>query len=232
MIGERLHELQIALETAARHCGRNPAGVKLIAVSKRFPVSAIREAVSAGQLLFGENYLQEAAEKRALLPADVHLHLIGHLQSNKAKAAASIFSMIHTIDRQKIAAALNRHLQEEQRQMPVLVQVNTGRDPKKAGVLPEHAEQLLRQMAQLPNLLVSGLMTMPPFNDDPEQSRPCFRELRHLAEKFERLGLFNVDNAPELSMGMSHDYRIAIEEGATMIRVGTAIFGERHFFST
>ncbi|MBE0583275.1 MAG: YggS family pyridoxal phosphate-dependent enzyme, partial [Desulfofustis sp.] len=168
MIGERLHKLHLALETAARQCGRDPSEIKLMAVSKRFPVSAMMEAVSAGHLLFGENYLQEAAEKRALLPADVHLHLIGHLQSNKAKAAASIFSMIHTIDRQKIAAVLNRHLQEEQRQMPVLIQVNTGRDPKKAGVLPEHTEQLLREVAQLPNLRASGLMTMPPFNEDPE----------------------------------------------------------------
>jgi PLP dependent protein len=228
MIDQRLQELRTALATVARQCGRDPAGIKLIAVSKRFPVAAMLEAHGAGQTVFGENYLQEAAEKRALLPADVELHLIGHLQSNKAKAAAALFTMIHTIDRFKIAAALSRYLEEEQRHLDVLVQVNVGRDPNKAGVLPEDAEALLGRLTALPNLHVMGLMTMPPYDDDPEQSRPCFRELRRLAETFDRLGLFAADAAPELSMGMSHDYHVAIEEGATMIRIGTAIFGERH----
>jgi PLP dependent protein len=228
MIDQRLQELRTALATVARQCGRDPAGIKLIAVSKRFPVAAMLEAHGAGQTVFGENYLQEAAEKRALLPADVELHLIGHLQSNKAKAAAALFTMIHTIDRFKIAAALSRYLEEEQRHLDVLVQVNVGRDPNKAGVLPEDAEELLGRLTALPNLHVMGLMTMPPYDDDPEQSRPCFRELRRLAETFDRLGLFAADAAPELSMGMSHDYHVAIEEGATMIRIGTAIFGERH----
>lgn len=228
MISQRLSEVRTALATAARQCGRDPAGIKLIAVAKRFPVSAMLEAVAAGQSLFGENYLQEAAEKRAVLPAEVELHLIGHLQSNKAKAAAALFTMIHTIDRVKIAASLNRHLEEEQRCLDVLVQVNVGRDPNKAGVLPGDAEGLLRRLAPLSNLRVKGLMTMPPYDDDPELSRPHFRELHRLGERFERLGLFAADTAPELSMGMSHDYRVAIEEGATMIRIGTAIFGERH----
>ncbi len=228
MIDQRLHELRTALATVARQCGRDPAGIKLIAVSKRFPVAAMLEAHDAGQTVFGENYLQEAGEKRALLPADVELHLIGHLQSNKAKAAATLFTMVHTIDRFKIAAALSRYLEEEQRCLDVLVQVNVGRDPNKAGVLPEDAEELLGRLAPLPNLHVMGLMTMPPYDDDPEQSRPCFRELRRLAESFDRLGLFAAGAAPELSMGMSHDYHVAIEEGATMIRIGTAIFGERH----
>ena len=228
MIDQRLHKLRTALATAARRCGRDPAGIKLIAVSKRFPVAAMLEARASGQTVFGENYLQEAAEKRALLPTDVELHLIGHLQSNKAKAAAALFTMIHTIDRFKIADALNRHLEEEQRRLDVLVQVNVGRDPKKAGVLPEDTEALLGRLTALSSLRVMGLMTMPPYDDAPEQSRPCFRELRRLAETFDRRGLFAADAAPELSMGMSHDYRVAIEEGATMIRIGTAIFGERH----
>jgi pyridoxal phosphate enzyme (YggS family) len=228
MIGRRLQELRTELAAVARQSGRDPAEIKLIAVSKRFPVAAILAARAAGQTVFGENYLQEAAEKRDLLPDDVELHLIGHLQSNKAKAAATLFTMIHTIDRFKIGAALNRYLEKEQRHLDVLVQINVGRDPNKAGVLPENAEALLGRLATLPNLHVMGLMTMPPYNKDPELSRPCFRELRRLAETFQRLGLFAADAAPELSMGMSHDYRIAIEEGATMIRIGTAIFGERY----
>ncbi len=228
MIGRRIQEIRTELATAARRSGRDPAGIKLIAVSKRFPVEAILAARAAGQTVFGENYLQEAADKRALLPDDVELHLIGHLQSNKAKAAATLFTMIHTIDRFKIAAALNRYLEEEQRHLNVLVQINVGRDPNKAGVLPEDAEALLDRLATLPNLRVMGLMTMPPYNEDPELSRPCFRELHRLAETFRQLGLFAAGAPPELSMGMSHDYRIAIEEGATMIRIGTAIFGERY----
>lgn len=227
MIHEQLARLRADIEKTARQCGRDPAAIKLVAVSKRFPVAAINEAVAAGQKLFGENYLQEAADKRSVLPADVRLHLIGRLQSNKAKTAATVFSMIETIDRLKIASALDRHLQDLNRRMDVLVQVNIGLDPNKSGVLPEQAETLLSQLTVLPSLQVKGLMTMPPYHPDPEKSRPYFRKLRLLAEDLGRHGLFAIDSFPELSMGMSHDYRIAIEEGATIIRIGTAIFGER-----
>ncbi len=227
MIAARLQQIRDDIATTARRCGRNPADITLVAVSKRFPVSAIGAAIAAGQWVFGENYLQEAAEKRPLLPAGVRLHLIGHLQSNKAKLAATLFDMIETIDRLKIAAALDRHLGELGRRLDVLVQVNIGNDPKKSGVAPEQAASLIDAIRQLEHIRVTGLMTMPPLHDDPERSRPYFRDLRLLAEELQRSRRFD-GTAPELSMGMSNDYRIAIEEGATLVRIGTAIFGERH----
>ncbi|BDD86734.1 YggS family pyridoxal phosphate-dependent enzyme [Desulfofustis limnaeus] len=227
MIAARLLALHRQIEATAVQCGRDPSRIKLVAVAKRFPVEAILEAYAAGQRLFGENYLQEAAAKHARLPASAELHLIGHLQSNKAKTAAALFAMIETIDRLKIAQALNRHLQDQQRRMAILVQVNIGRDANKAGVLPEAAEDLLRALQDLSHLQIKGLMTIPPWCEDPEDSRPFFRDLRRLAEHLQQKGLFTGPGDYELSMGMSHDFTVAIEEGATIIRVGTAIFGER-----
>jgi len=226
MIKNNLRTIQENITQTALNCGREPSEIKLVAVSKRFPVEAILEAHAAGQILFGENYLQEALDKKKIVKNRVRLHFIGHLQSNKARAAAEIFDMIETIDRLKIAAALNRHLQQMDKKLDILIQINIGYDSGKSGVLPEHSETLLKEMRGLSNLRVKGLMTMPPFTEDLVKTRTFFSDLRNLAGKLQKMELLPETHV-ELSMGMSSDYQIAIEEGATLIRIGTAIFGQR-----
>ncbi|MBU0960755.1 MAG: YggS family pyridoxal phosphate-dependent enzyme, partial [Proteobacteria bacterium] len=211
----------------ARNCGRDPATVKLVAVSKHHPSASIVEAIAAGQHLFGENYIQEAADKRQAIGDNAAFHFIGHLQSNKAKLAAELFTMIETIDRYKLAKALDSHLEKLDKTLDILIQVNIGRDPKKSGILAEEAKDLLKQIASLSRLRPKGLMTMPPFTVDHTESRNYFKSLRLLAFELGEQGLFYDNESIELSMGMSHDFAVAIEEGATLIRIGTAIFGER-----
>ena len=227
MIQENLHKIRETISEVASHCNRNPEDIRLVAVSKRFPVEVMREAIAAGQMIFGENYIQEAVQKKNLLGEVVKLHFIGNLQSNKAKFAVDTCSMVETVDRLKIAKAMNRYLEETERSLDVLIQVNIGFDQNKSGVSPDESETLLKKIRDLPRLRVRGLMTMPPFMDDPEAVRPFFRDLRRLSEKMEDKGLLGDHGKTELSMGMSHDYQVAIEEGATLIRVGTAIFGQR-----
>ena len=226
MIKDNLAAIRENIRRTALACGRDPKQVKIVAVSKRFPVEAIIEARDSGQLLFGENYLQEAAEKKELLKDSVTFHFIGHLQSNKTRIAAEIFDMIETVDRLKIAAALNRHLQQLNKKLDVLIQVNIGYDTVKSGVLPENAETLIREINGLKNLRPKGLMTMPPFTENPAETRGYFRDLRCLAGELQSKELLPETDV-ELSMGMSADYPLAIEEGATLIRIGTAIFGRR-----
>ena len=226
MICANLEKIYAEIRNAAVNCNRDPGSVRLVAVSKRMPPETVTEAVQCGQLLFGENYLQEAAEKKELVP-QAQWHFIGHLQSNKAGTAAELFQMIETVDRLKIARALDRHADRLARKLDVLVQVNVGREPQKSGVLPEKAEELLNDLRSLPNLRIQGLMTMPPYGRTPEASRPWFRNLKQLADQLADQRLFYDNNKVELSMGMSGDFKIAIEEGATIIRVGTAIFGRR-----
>ena len=227
MIATNLATIRQTIASVARQCNRDPQDIQLVAVSKRFPADVITEAMEAGQLLFGENYIQEAELKKQEISPDARLHFIGHLQSNKAKIAATLFHMIETIDSFKLAQKLNNQLVKLGRTMDILVQVNIGQDSNKSGVLPENAEQLLRQLQPLRQLRVCGLMTMPPFTEDPEDARPYFRSLRSLSEVLKDKNLFSEGERVELSMGMSKDYHIAIEEGATLIRVGTAIFGQR-----
>jgi pyridoxal phosphate enzyme (YggS family) len=226
-IVENLKKLRHSIERAAFNCNRNPEDIKLVAVSKRFPISAIEAACAAGQVTFGENYIQEAVEKKQALGDRIQLHFIGNLQSNKAKLAALNCAMVETIDRPKIARSLHRHLDDIDRTMDILIQVNVGRDPNKSGVLASEAEALLVNLQKLSRLRPCGLMTMPPYTPDPEAARPYFKALRQLAETLRSRGLFSGIEKIELSMGMSHDFHIAIEEGATLVRVGTAIFGER-----
>ena len=227
MIADNLLHIRRHIITVADGCGRNPDTIRLVAVSKTFPVAAIKEAAASGQFLFGENYIQEAEKKFVELGEQVQLHFIGHLQSNKAHIGARIFQMIQTVDRLKLALALNRHLIQAGRSMDILIQVNIGRDENKSGISPEETEDLLKKISPLSNLRVMGLMTIPPFFEDPEKSRPSFRALRQLAEDLQDKKLFYDNTSVELSMGMSHDYPIAIEEGATLLRIGTAIFGDR-----
>lgn len=227
MIAENLETIRKTMADCARRCGRNPAEIRLIAVSKKIGVEAIREAIACGQFDFGENYIQEAEQKWQELGGKFNLHFIGHLQTNKARIAAGISSVIETVDSYKLAQALNRQLETLGKTLRILVQVNVGNDPNKSGVLAENAEGLLRQLRLLRQLQVAGLMTIPPLADDPEASRPHFRALRELAGELAGKGLFHDNDHVELSMGMSDDYPIAIEEGATLIRIGTAIFGPR-----
>jgi len=227
-VAENIETIRARIRAAATRVGRDPDSVRLVAVSKHQPLAAIREALAAGQVMFGENYLQEAQEKVAALGQGLVWHCIGHLQSNKARLAAEIFDCIETLDRLKLARALETRLTELGKSMPVLVQVNVGGEAQKAGVAPEKARQLCRELQKFPHLILQGLMTMPPFVADPEESRGCFRRLRLLGEELAAQGLLGRHGPVQLSMGMSGDFEVAIEEGATLVRVGTALFGERN----
>jgi pyridoxal phosphate enzyme (YggS family) len=227
MIAENLARIQQRLIAAAHHAGRDPREIKLVAVSKHFSVDLINEAFAAGQTIFGENYIQEVVEKKDILPGEISLHFIGHLQRNKAKLAAENCDVIETIDNYNLARTLNNHLLQANKTMEVLIQVNIANEAGKSGIAAELAHQLLTQMQDLSQLKVSGLMTIPPFSKEPEDSRPYFRSLRLLMDSLAARGLFGEMKPPQLSMGMSDDFHIAIEEGATIVRVGTAIFGKR-----
>jgi len=215
-LAERLTAVRERIARAAGKAGRNPADILLLAVTKVFPASVIREAYDQGLRDFGENYVQEfeqkAPEARAL--AGARFHLIGHLQSNKAKRAAELFDAIQTVDSTKLARRLN----EAGRPLEVMLEVKLSGEQAKSGATPEELPELIAGTRACQHLRLEGLMTMPPWSDDPERSRPYFRSLRELGE---RHGL------TQLSMGMSHDLEVAIEEGATCVRVGTALFGKR-----
>ena len=227
MIGDKLAKIMARLAAAARQAGRQPDEIKLVAVSKRVSWELIKQAADCGQLLFGENYIQEAQEKIPCLEKTLTWHFIGYLQSNKAKLAAQLFQVVETVDRIKLAQALDKHLAAMNKTMSILIQVNIGREPQKAGVLPERTGELIRQISPLKHLAIKGLMAMPPFEADPEKARPYFRQTRLLAEELRDQGLLPRQEPLELSMGMSGDFEVAIEEGATLVRVGTAIFGTR-----
>ena len=227
MISNNLRHIHEEIAAAARKAGRDPATIKLVAVSKRFSAEKIIEACEAGQFLFGENYIQEVVQKKPLLPQESRIHFIGNLQSNKAKIAAELCDMVETVDRKKLGVALNKHCAALGKTLEVLVQVNIGNDPHKSGVAREQTASLLRELNELSHLRVCGLMTIPPLTNTPEESRVYFRNLRLLAEELGTEGLFSNIDTPELSMGMSGDFDVAIEEGATIIRIGTAIFGQR-----
>ena len=226
-IVENIQHIQRRLLEACTRCGRDPAGVRLVAVSKTVEPERIREALAAGITLLGENYIQEAREKIPLLDnPQISWHYIGHLQSNKAKYAAALFDMLHSLGSLQLALALDREAAKLGKTLPVLVQVNVSGEETKHGCTPREAADLIAAAAGLEHLSVQGLMTMPPPADDPELSRPFFRALRMLRDEL-RQQRFGPGALPELSMGMSADFEIAIEEGATLIRVGTLLFGER-----
>ncbi len=223
-IAPNLEEVRGRIAAAARRAGRDPALVRLLAESKTVPLEQMRLAVAAGQLLFGENYLQEARPKIAALGPALSWHFIGHLQSNKAKAAMALFDVIHGVDRLKLAQALDSAAAATGARQEILIQVNLAGEASKSGAAPETVPGLLRELGRLPHLRVLGFMTLPPWLADPEAVRPYFRALRELRDRLEAsLGL----PLPELSMGMSGDFEVAVAEGATLVRVGTAIFGSR-----
>lgn len=223
-IGERLIAIRERMARAAERSGRDPRAVALVAVSKRVVAARLQEAVAAGQLLFGENYLQEAADKIAALPG-VGWHFIGGIQSNKAKQIAELFAVVETVDRLSVGQALEKHLSTLGKTLPVYLQVNIGREVQKSGVLPERLGELIVGMGECPHLQVTGLMAMPPYHPDPEASRGYFRQMKALADELLQAG--KVPQPFGLSMGMSADFEVAIEEGATLVRVGTALFGDR-----
>ena len=215
------------IQRTANACGRNPENIELIAVSKRQDSAKIRDAHECGQNIFAENYLQEARDKIPRCPPEICWHFIGHLQANKTAAAVDLFDMIQTVDRPKIVRRIQRHAEQIGKLQKILVQVNVGRERQKSGILPEETQPLLELINRQPNIMVQGLMTIPPWTDNPEQSRPYFRELRELSVVLAAKGLFADSRHVTLSMGMSGDFTVAIEEGATMVRVGTALFGPR-----
>ena len=213
-----LGRVQEAIARACARAGRSPDHVLLIAVSKTMDVERVRQAIAAGVAALGENRVQEAKEKIEALGRPVPWHLIGSLQTNKAKDAARLFDWIHSVDRLELAQELSRRAPGGERTLNVLLQVNLGDEPQKGGAAPAELKRLHDAVVGLPGLTVRGLMAIPPATEQPEQARPYFRRLRELRDE---LGL------EHCSMGMSADYEVAIEEGATMVRVGTAIFGAR-----
>ena len=217
----------ITARKTATTCGRNPETIRLVAVSKTIPSDKVREAIDAGVTILGENYIQEAKEKiKALSSYVVSWHFIGHLQSNKAKYAVRLFDLIHSMDSLKLARELDKQANKINKIQKVLIQVNIGAESSKSGVYKQDTIELVEAIGHLENLSVKGLMTMPPFFNAPEKVRPYFKALRQLASHIAAMNIDGVTMA-ELAMGMTSDFEVAVEEGATIVRVGTAIFGER-----
>jgi len=226
-VGARYGKVLAQVREAAERSGRPPDAVRLLAVTKTVSAEHILEAYQAGARLFGENYVQEGQGKVDALPRDAEWHMIGHLQSNKAKRAAELFTCVQSLDRPSLAAALEKAARARGLTLDVLIEVNTGSETTKSGADVQGAIELARRAADWPNLRLRGLMAIPPYCPDPEASRPHFRALRDLRDRMvSSLGL-PAGALATLSMGMSHDFAVAIEEGATLVRVGTAIFGER-----
>jgi pyridoxal phosphate enzyme (YggS family) len=199
-----------------------PSNVTLVAATKTRSVDEIKEAIKAGITIIGENYVQEA-ESKIELKGKVKIHGIGHLQTNKIKGAVDIFDMIETVDSVKVAKEIDKR---SSKQMPVLVELNIAKEASKSGVMPEKTIELINEISKLKNIKIKGLMTMAPYFDDPEKDRPYFKQMKQLFDKIKSMNIPNVD-MEILSMGMSDSYKVAIEEGATMVRIGTKIFGKR-----
>ncbi|MFH0881115.1 MAG: YggS family pyridoxal phosphate-dependent enzyme [Lentisphaerota bacterium] len=221
---ERLDRVKKRMEEACARAGRPLEDVRLVAVSKTMGPDQVREAVDCGLRLFGENKVQEAQAKIPRCPGQLVWHMIGHLQRNKAALAVELFDMIHSVDSLKLLTAIDRLAAEAGKRMPVLLEVNVSGEGSKYGLQPSAVPDLLREGNNLQCVTILGLMTMPPFTEDPEKARPHFRRLRELRDEWS--SSLNLP-LPELSMGMTHDFEVAIEEGATYVRVGTALFGER-----
>lgn len=221
-IGARLEVVRQRIADAASRVGRDPGDVELVAVSKTKTVAETAEAVAAGVEALGENYVQELLKKREAVGDTVRWHFIGHLQTNKVKYLVPFCELIHGVDSLKVAGEISKRAVKLERKQPVLIEVNLGGEDTKFGAGEQEALELAPNVAELPGVELRGLMTMPPYSDNPEDSRPQFARLRELAERLPE------ECCRELSMGMTGDFEVAIEEGATIVRVGTAIFGPRH----
>ncbi len=226
-IAENVAIIRNKMRSACLRVGRDPEDVRLVGVTKTVPPERVREGVDAGLTILGENYIQEAQGKvEALAGIHVSWHFIGHLQSNKAKIAARLFDCVHTIDSEKLARELDKQADKAGRRISVLLEVELGGENSKSGVEPETLVSLYRAASKLESLDVKGIMALPPFLDDPEEVRPYFRRLRELLDQL-RDASSRPEDLTELSMGMSNDFEVAIEEGSTLVRVGTALFGSR-----
>ncbi len=229
-IAANIVRIRERIAEAARRAGRNPADITLMGVSKTFPAESVREAYAAGIRVFGENRVQEFSGKSWDLHdlRDAEWHLIGHLQTNKAAKATELFTAIDSVDSSRLAEKLNAAAERMRKTVPVLIEINVGGEEAKSGIAPDsqELEQILLAAPQWKNLAVQGLMTVPPYAEDPEGARPYFRQLREIRDTITARHLPGV-SMNVLSMGMSHDFEVAIEEGSTCVRVGTAIFGDR-----
>ena len=224
---EILQRISRRIADAAIGCGRDPQSVRLVAVSKTVDAQRVAEAIIAGVTIVGENYIQEARDKfNALIDRPVGWHFIGHLQSNKAKYAVRMFDLIHSVDSLKLAIALDQAAKKNGKQQDVLIQVNISGEQSKSGTTQNDTVDLIRKASRLEHICIRGLMTMPPYYDEPELARPFFHQLARLRERIADQHIPGV-TMDELSMGMTGDFEVAIEEGATLVRIGTAIFGSR-----
>lgn len=228
MLKDNYAEVENKIAAACERAGRAREEVTLIAVSKTKPVEMIQEIYDLGQREFGENKVQELTAKYEVMAPDIHWHLIGHLQTNKVKYIVDKACLIHSVDSLKLAETISKEAGKKGVTVPILIEVNVAEEESKFGITTEETIALTEQIAALPNLTVKGLMTIAPFVDDPEENRPVFRKLRDLSVDITQKNIDNV-SMNVLSMGMTNDYEVAIEEGATLVRVGTGIFGERDY---
>ena len=228
MVAENYRYVLKKVEEACVRSGRDPKDVTLIAVSKTKPIEMIEEAMEAGARVFGENKVQELCDKYERLPKDLHWHLIGHLQRNKVKYIVDKAELIHSVDSLKLAEEISKEALKKNVEVNILIEVNVAEEESKFGVSVEETPALVKEIAKLPGIHIQGLMTIAPYTTDPEENRPVFRTLKKLAVDIKKK---NIDNVcmDVLSMGMTGDYQVAVEEGATLVRVGTGIFGERNY---
>ena len=228
MVRENLETVEANIRKACANAGRSRDEVTLIAVSKTKPVSMLMEAYDSGIRIFGENKVQEMCDKYEQMPKDIQWHMIGHLQRNKVKYIIDKAALIHSVDSLRLAETIREEAAKHQVVMPILVEVNVAMEETKFGTSLAEAMELVEQISHFPNIRIEGLMTIAPFVEDPEENRKYFRALKKLAVDINNKNIDNV-HVRILSMGMTNDYMVAIEEGATMVRVGTGIFGERNY---
>lgn len=228
MLSENLREVQDNISEACRRSGRNPKEVTLIAVSKTKPVEVLQDAYDAGARFFGENKVQEITAKYPVLPSDIHWHMIGHLQRNKVKYIIDKVDMIHSVDSLRLAQTIEQEAAKHNKIMPILLEVNIAEEDTKFGLKVQEVQPLLEEISSFEHIQVEGLMTIAPFVDNAEDNREVFRALKKLSVDISGKNINNI-NMHVLSMGMTGDYEVAVEEGATMVRVGTGIFGARNY---
>lgn len=228
MVAENLEQVRKNIELACKEAGRDPKEVTLISVSKTKPVSMLQEAYDAGSRDFGENKVQEIMDKVPQLPSDIRWHMIGHLQRNKVKYIVDKVALIHSVDSLRLAETIEHEAAKHNVTVPVLIEVNVAQEESKFGLKTEEVLSLVESVAAFPHIHIEGLMTIAPYVEDPEENRGIFRQLKKLSVDIDAKNINNV-NMSVLSMGMTNDYQVAVEEGATMVRVGTGIFGERDY---
>lgn len=228
LLQDNLKKVQENISKACKKAGRNEEEVTLIAVSKTKPLSDLEEILDAGVIEFGENKVQELCDKYEHIKSPVHWHMIGHLQTNKVKYIVDKVCLIHSVDSLKLASQISKEAEKKQVECDVLIEVNVAQEESKFGITTDETLALIREVAALPHVHIKGLMTIAPFVDDPEENRPVFRSLYELSKAVAKEQIPDV-SMEILSMGMTNDYMVAIEEGATMVRVGTGIFGERNY---